>query len=228
MRWRSRAASWCLAVSPGGYKDDSAVARFCVPTHYKERMHPFLVFSLAVLTCSTAVLLAHTTKPFLLCFDGPTAGSLLRRTLPAVGLMGRLFKRSGISDLAARCLHWADLASSLTREATPSHARPSPRRQPSSTEDVRRETSPYGWLWLRTRRVLVKASLNVLRQQIRALSLPSWALGLSVRRNPATLSGLTTVVFAVGPSQLHYSSSSRLTENRAASLLGCSLCPCPA
>lgn len=199
-----------------------------MPTHYKERMHPFLVLSVAILTCSTAALLAHATKPFLLCFDGPTVGSLLRRTLPAVGLMGRLFRRFDISDLAARFLHWADLASPLTRETTPSHAKPSPRRQASSTEDVRPETSLYGWLWLRTRRVLVKASLNVLRRQIRALSLPSWALGLSIRRNPATLSGLTTVIFAVGPSQLHGSSSSRLTEHRAASLLDCSLCPYPA
>lgn len=190
-------------------------------------MHPFLVLSLAILTCSAAILLAHATKPFLLCFDGPTVGLLLRRTLPAVSLVGRLCRRVGISGLVARCLNWADLASPSTRETTPSHAGPS-QRQPSSTQDVRPETSPYGWLWLRTKRVLVKASLNVLRQQFRAVSLPSWALGLSIRRNPATSSGLSTMVFAVGPSQLCDSSSSVLTEYRAASLLDCSLCPYPA
>lgn len=213
----------------GGYKNDSAVARFCVLTHYRKSMHPFLVFSLAILTCSAAILLAHATKPFLLCFDGPTVGSLLRRTLPVVGLIGGFLRRFGISvsDLAARCLNWADLASPSTRETTPSHAASS-RCQPSSTQHVRPETSLYGWLWLRTKRVLVKASLNVLHQQIRAVSLPSWALGLSIRRNPATSSGLTTVVVAVGPSQLRDYSSSMLTEYRAASLLDCSLCPYPA
>jgi hypothetical protein len=161
-------------------------------------MHPFLVLSLAILTCSAAILLAHATKPLLLSFDGLSVDSLLHRALPAaLGLWGRLSRRSSVSDLASRILHWVNLASPSTCNTTPPDKEPS-HHEPLSTHDIRPEPPRYEWLWLRTKRVFVKAFLNVVRRQIRTVSLPSWALSLSIRRTRATSSGLTTAIFAAG------------------------------
>lgn len=161
-------------------------------------MHPFLMFTLAILTCSAAVLLAHATKPILLSFDGLPVDSVLRRALPAaVGLWGRLSGRSSVSDLAPKILHWVNLASPSTCNATPPEKGPS-HDEPPSTRDVRPERPRYEWLWLKTKRVFIKAFLNVLRRQIRTVSLPSWMLSLSIHRTRATSYGLTTTVFAAG------------------------------
>jgi hypothetical protein len=160
-------------------------------------MHPFFVLFLAILTCSGAVLLAHATKPLLLCFDGLTVESLLRLALPAFGLLGRLSRQSGASDLASQILQWMNLARPPAHGTAPSHNETS-QREPPLTQDVRPEPTRYEWLWLKTKRVFVKAFLNVLRRQIRTVGLPSWALGLSIRRIPVTTSGLTSMVFAAG------------------------------
>lgn len=193
-------------------------------------MHPFLVSCLVVLTCSAAILLAHATKPFLLSFDGLPVDSLLRRALPAAfGLLGRLSRRSSVSDLTSKILHWVNLASPSTPSAcntTPPDKEAS-QYEPPLTQDARPQPPRYEWLWLKTKRVFVKAFLNVLRRQIRTVSLPSWALGLSIRRTRATPSGLTTMIFAAGLPH-HCSPTSMLTVSRGLWWPGYSLYPCPA
>ena len=159
-------------------------------------MHSFIVLSLAILTCSAAILLAHATKPFLLFFDGLTVRSLLRRALPAtVELCGRLYRRPGGSDLASKISHWLNLASRLNCNRAPPAEEPS-KQEPSSIQDLLVESPSYGWLWLKVRRVFVKAFLNVLRRRIGTLSLPSWSLRLSFRPKRVTSSSVMTTIFA--------------------------------
>lgn len=191
-------------------------------------MHPFFVLSLAVLTCSAAILLAHATKPFLLSFDGLAVDSLLRRAVPATfGLLGRFSRRCSVSDLTSKILRWTNLGSSPTCNTTSSSNEQPSQDEPPPAQDVRPETPRYEWLWLKTKRVFVKAFLNVLRRQVRTVSLPSWALGLSVRCTRANPSGLTTVIFAAGVPHPH-SPTTTLTVSRGLWWLGYSSYPYPA
>lgn len=161
-------------------------------------MHPFLVLGLAVLTCSAAALLAHTTKPILLPLDGLTADALLRRALlAAVGIWGRLCRQSSLPELTSKILHFVHATGPSTHK-TPPPDRQLSQHEPSLAQDVRSEPSRYEWLWLRAKRVFAKAFWNVLRRQIRTMSFPTWALGFSIRRTRAMPSGLTTMVFAAG------------------------------
>jgi hypothetical protein len=188
-------------------------------------MHPFLVLSLAALTCSAAILLAHATKPLLLCFDELTVDSLLRLALSAVELLCRLSRRSGVSDITSRILQWVNIGSPSASDTAPPHSETS-QREPPSTQDVRPHHPRYEWLWLKTKRVFIKAVLKVIRRQVRTVGLPSWALGISIRRNSATSSGVTTVVFAAGLPR-PCSAMSMLTVSRDAWWLGFSSYPCP-
>ncbi|TLD04201.1 hypothetical protein E2P81_ATG10516 [Venturia nashicola] len=174
-------------------------------------MHPFLVLSLAILTCSAAIPLALTVKPFLLCFNGPAVALLPRRAVPAVRITTRLFGQLGVSGLAARCLARAGFVIPSTREPTPSQT------QPAHLREIRPVPPTYKWLWLKTRRVLVKASVNVLRRRAASVSLPSWALGFSIRRSAVTPSGFTPVVFAARPplNRISTTRSPTLTDHRA-------------
>jgi hypothetical protein len=189
-------------------------------------MHPFLVLPLAILTCTAAILLAHATKPLLLSFDGLPVDSVLRRGLPAaLGLWARLSGRSGVSDLASKILHWVNLASPPTCNTTAPEKEPLC-HEPPSTHDVRHLPPRYEWLWVKTKRVFVKAFWNVLRRQIRTVSLPSWALSLSISRTRAASSGLTTTIFAAGLPH-PCSPTFMLTVSRGALWPGYSLYPCP-
>jgi hypothetical protein len=190
-------------------------------------MHLFLVLCLAILTCSAAALLTHTTKPILLSLDGLTADALLRRALPAaVELWSRSCRQSSLPELTSKILHFVHLAGPSTHKTTPPDGQLS-QHEPSMTQDVRAEPSRYRWLWLKTKRVFVKAFWNVLRRQIRTMSFPTWALGLSIRRTRAMPSGLTTMVFAAGPPHC-CTPTSMLTGSRGLCWLGYSLYPCPA
>lgn len=161
-------------------------------------MHPFLVLSLAILTCSAAIPLALAMKPFLSCFNGTAVALLLRRAVPAVRLTSRLFGQLGVSDLVMRFLTRAGFVTPPARDATPSSTQ-TWQTKPSSPRESRPVPSPYKWLWLRTRRVLVKASLNIFRRRAASVSLPSWALSLSISRSPVASSGLTSMIFAARP-----------------------------
>lgn len=193
----------------------------------RNAMHPFLVLCLAILTCSAAALLAHTTKPFLLSSDGLTADTLLRRALPAaVELWSRSCRQSSLPALTSKILHFVHPAAPSTHNTTPPDGQLS-QHEPSLTQDVRPEPSRYEWLWPKAKRVFAKAFWNVLRRQIRTMSFPTWALGLSVRRTRAMPSGLTTMVFAAGPT-LYCTPISMLTGCRGLCWSDCSLYPCPA
>lgn len=181
-------------------------------------MHPFLVLSLAILTCSAAISLALAMKPFLPFFNGPAVALLLRRAVPAARITTRLFGQLGVSDLVARCLARTGFVIPSTRDPTPSQT------QPSSIQEVRHMSSTYKRLWLRTRRVLVKASVNVLRRRAASVSLPSWAMGFSIHRSAVTPSGFTPVIFAARPplDRISITRPSTLTGYRALWLLVCS------
>jgi hypothetical protein len=190
------------------------------------RSLPLTTFITADLTCSVAILLAHATKPLSLCFNELTVDSLLRLILPAVGLLNRLSRRSGVSDLTSRILQWLNPANPSARDTAPSHSETS-QLEPPTTQDVQPDAPRYEWLWLKTKRIFVKAFLNVLRRQIRTVSLPSWALDLSIRRSPAISSGLTAIAFAAGLPHLR-SLISVLTIPRDVCWLGYSSYPSPA
>jgi hypothetical protein len=185
-----------------GYTADVAMGSFicqCANAGYTAdaAMHSYICQTQDCSYSSTHFYQQHATKPLSLCFNGLTVDSLLRLALPAVGLLDRLSRRSGVSDLTSRILQWVNLASPSASDTAPSHSETS-QREPPPIQNVRPDAPRYEWLWLKTKRVFVKAFLNVLRRQIRTVSLPSWALGLSIRRSPATSSGLTTMVFAAG------------------------------
>lgn len=193
----------------------------------RNAMHPFLVLCLAILTCSAAALLAHTTRPFLLSSDGLTADTLLRRALPAVvELWSRSCRQSSLPALTSKILHFVHPAAPSTHNTTPPDGQLS-QHEPSLTQDVRPEPSRYEWLWVKTKRVFAKAFWNVLRRQIRTMSFPTWALGLSIRRTRAMPSGLTTMMFAASLPH-HCALMSMLTGCRGLCWSGCSLYPCPA
>lgn len=193
----------------------------------RNAMHPFLVLCLAILTCSAAALLAHTTRPFLLSSDGLTADTLLRRALPAVvELWSRSCRQSSLPALTSKILHFVHPAAPSTHNTTPPDGQLS-QHEPSLTQDVRPEPSRYEWLWVKTKRVFAKAFWNILRRQIRTMSFPTWALGLSIRRTRAMPSGLTTMMFAASLPH-HCALMSMLTGCRGLCWSGYSLYPCPA
>jgi hypothetical protein len=68
----------------------------------------------------------------------------------------------------------AKTGSKLSRNAIRNPDMKPLQRDPPSIQDVGPEPPRYEWLWLKMKRIFAKASWNVLRQQVRAVRLPSW------------------------------------------------------
>ena len=162
-------------------------------------MHPLFLFSLATLACGATTLALLWTNPLYLRSDRLVWKALVRCTLPAVGFLDHLLRRSGALKATSRIFQRIELARSSFRDAASSHGK----------TDVFSEPA---WFWSKTRRVFVKASLNLLRRHVATPSFRLWKPNGSVCKGAGRLSTLTTMVFAVGSSSTRYPKAKLIPE----------------